>query len=60
MKYVYESHTLNGLYERDKNVTPAYCEICGDADRYVGSYETEEEKNKLYKEYYKNINKKEK
>ena len=51
--YWYISH-LGGLYctESEVDIEDLYCEECGDWDEYLGYFETEEEAEKAYSEYF--------
>ncbi len=44
MKHIWENH-LGGLYVEDEyyESNGAYCLQCGDADRYLGAFETVDE-----------------
>lgn len=48
MYYLYENH-MGGLYilEEELEYDWLYCETCGDADEYVGKFETVEELEEL-------------
>lgn len=53
MRYLYIGCT-GGDFDVDEVLTTEeeYCETCGDGATYVGSYETEEEREKLLSKHY--------
>ena len=50
MKYLYDSH-LGEPYETDEELDDTYCETCGDSDWLIGTFETDEERDALLKEW---------
>lgn len=50
MKYLYSSH-LGDVFETDDEIYDTFCPICGDNDFLIGTFETNEERDCLIREW---------